>query len=50
VERVESEGRKGALTVRGEIWSFESDQGVLPGDRVKIVSMNGLKLKIEKVK
>ncbi len=50
VERVESEGRKGALTVRGEIWSFESDQGVLPGDQVKIVSMNGLKLKIEKVK
>lgn len=50
VDRIETDGRMGALTVRGEIWSFESDHGVLPGDRVRIVAMNGLKLKIEKVK
>ncbi len=49
IEQIENEGHVGRLTVRGEIWTFESQESVFPGDSVRITAMNGLKLKVEKV-
>jgi membrane-bound ClpP family serine protease len=35
--------------VNGEIWQAESDSKIHKGDKVKIIDMSGLTLRVEKV-
>lgn len=49
-DRVSSDGLSGNVTVRGEIWAFESSHPVALGEKVKILEMKGLKLKVRPVK
>lgn len=48
VDRVNDDGRSGAVQVRGEIWAFESSEPIALGESVKILEINGLKLKVKK--
>jgi len=40
---------QGQVFVRGEYWNAWSDELIRPGERVKVESINGLKLKVKKV-
>ena len=46
-------GKGGAVKVHGEIWNAELkkavDEKIEPGDKVKVVSVNNLKLIVEKI-
>jgi membrane-bound serine protease (ClpP class) len=50
VERIDGDGHSGSVTVRGEIWSVESDERLLVGDRVRVTAIHGLKLKVAQQK
>ncbi len=50
VEAVDANPLFGTVTVRGEIWSIESDQTLVVGDRVRVIAINGLKLKVQQQK
>lgn len=41
-------GPKGSVSVHGEIWSAYSDQDISKGDRIQVISVEGLRLKISK--
>lgn len=43
------EGKEGSVFVHGEIWNAESEQSLLPGDNIEVVSVKGMKLKVKKV-
>jgi membrane-bound serine protease (ClpP class) len=38
----------GMVFVEGELWRADSDQPLTPGDRVKVVSVENMKIKVEK--
>ncbi len=40
---------EGQVSVLGEIWIFESEEALQPGDRVKIFDRKGLKVKVSRV-
>lgn len=40
---------KGKVLVHGEIWNAESDQEIRKGDRVRVVEVKGLTLKVERI-
>jgi membrane-bound serine protease (ClpP class) len=39
----------GNVTVHGEIWKAISDQIIKKGEKVRVISVDGLKLKVEKI-
>lgn len=39
---------EGTVNVHGEIWKATSDQQIRKGERIRVVSVSGLKLKVEK--
>ena len=40
---------KGKVLVHGEIWNAESDQNIKKGDKVRVVGIKGLTLRVEKI-
>jgi membrane-bound serine protease (ClpP class) len=38
----------GAVALRGEIWSASSDDVIKKGDRIEVVSLSGLQIKVRK--
>lgn len=50
IERVDQDARFSTVTVRGEIWAVEATHDLNVGDRVRVVAMNGLKLKVSQQK
>jgi len=48
VDEVGLSGRVGRVKVRGELWNFESDDQLIRGDCVKVVSQEGFTLKVSK--
>ncbi len=49
-DRVSADGLSGTVTVRGEIWAFESSVPVRLGEEVRIDEMTGLKLRVHALK
>ena len=47
VGRVEEIGSDGSLTVKGERWLVTPRDGLTPGQPVRIVGLEGLKLKVQ---
>ena len=47
-EVVEWSGREGRVRVHGEIWLAESEMELAPGDRVRVIGREGLKLTVKK--
>lgn len=45
--KIDREG--GTVFLQGEIWNAKSDQEIRKGDRVKVMDMEGLTLKVEKI-
>lgn len=43
------DARSGLIKLHGELWKFESDEDVKKGDRVEVVQINGLTLKVKKL-
>lgn len=43
-------GKKGVVYVAGEEWSAESQEEILPGEEVEVAAVEGLTLKVKKVK
>ena len=41
--------KDGQILLHGEIWTATSDQAVKVGDRVKVISVDHLEVKVEKV-
>lgn len=46
---VEGGGRSGTVRCEGELWSYQSPVPLAPGDRVKIVTIDGLTAVVEPV-
>jgi len=38
----------GKIFVHGEYWNAESDQTILPGEKVEVIGVKGLKLIVRK--
>ncbi len=49
VVRMETE-TAGQLEIKGEIWSFESNESLQVGDKVQVLSRQGLVYKVQKIK
>lgn len=47
-EVVEASGRRGMVMVEGELWKAESDESLMPGDKVVIVGRSSNLLKVRK--
>ena len=47
-EVVEWSGHEGRVRVHGEIWLAESEMELAPGDRVRVIGREGLKLTVKK--
>jgi len=41
-------GEVGKIFVHGEYWNAESDQTILPGEKVEVIGVKGLKLIVRK--
>lgn len=41
-------GRAGTVFVRGEFWNAESDEAIAVGERVEVVAVDGLRLKVRR--
>ncbi|NUM89088.1 MAG: hypothetical protein HUU37_07790 [Bdellovibrionales bacterium] len=48
VEAVEPGARSGSLFIHGELWAFQSEDSLQPGDHAVVVSRHNLKLKVKK--
>lgn len=48
VERMGEDPSSGYVSVRGELWAFQCSRPVRVGDAVKVESIEGLKLKVQK--
>ncbi|MDL1970201.1 MAG: nodulation protein NfeD [Candidatus Desulfofervidaceae bacterium] len=44
-----SPGKLGKIFVHGEYWNAESDEAIKKGEKVKVVQVNGLKIKVRKI-
>ena len=47
---IEDIGRQniGAISIKGEVWKAISDEEISKGEEVKIIGIDGVKLKVEK--
>ena len=41
--------REGKVFVNGELWNAEAEEKIEPGDKVEVVEVHNLKLKVEKI-
>jgi membrane-bound serine protease (ClpP class) len=48
VEKATSAGTFGKVFVEGELWNASSDEPLQPGTPVRVISVKGLKVKVEK--
>ena len=49
-EKIDSTTETGQVKVRGELWSAISDEDIEKDSKVKVLGIDGVKLKVEKVK
>ncbi len=49
LENIDSINGTGKVKVKGELWSATSDENIEKDTKVKVISINGVKLKVEKV-
>ncbi|HCM40535.1 MAG TPA: hypothetical protein DIS93_11255 [Bdellovibrionales bacterium] len=49
VESIDPEGRSGKVFFRGELWSFTSKEPIEPGDHVKAIEMQGMRVVITRI-
>ena len=49
VEDIDSLNCTGKVKVKGELWSAIADTDIEKGSKIKVVSVNGVKLKVEKI-
>lgn len=42
------EGKNGTAYVNGELWQFESDDPLSPGDKAKVIAVQGLKVTLQR--
>ena len=49
LEDIDSINGSGQVKVKGEIWSATSDENIEKGTKVKITSVNGVKVKVDKI-
>lgn len=49
VTDIDSINSTGQVKVKGELWSAMSDNDIAKGERVKVVAINGVKVKVEKI-
>ncbi|HLD99539.1 MAG TPA: nodulation protein NfeD [Bdellovibrionota bacterium] len=48
VESVEADGRRGKAAFRGELWNFESESPVKPGDAVEATRATGMTIQVRR--
>ena len=49
LETIESLNGTGKVKVNGELWSAISDSNIEKDEKIKVISVNGVKLKVEKI-
>lgn len=49
IEDIDSIQATGKVKVKGEIWSATSDENIEKDTKIKVISVNGVKLKVEKI-
>lgn len=49
LESIDNLNSTGKVKVNGELWSAISDSNIEKGETIKVLSINGVKLKVEKV-
>ena len=49
LEDIDNINSTGKVKVKGELWSATSDTDIEKGTKIKVISVNGVKLKVEKV-
>lgn len=49
LESIDNLNSTGKVKVNGELWSAISDNNIEKGETIKVLSINGVKLKVEKV-
>ncbi len=49
LESIDNLNSTGKVKVNGELWSAISDINIEKGEKIKVLSVNGVKLKVEKV-
>ncbi len=49
VENIDSLNCTGKVKVKGELWSAIADTDIEMGSKIKVISVNGVKLKVEKI-
>ena len=45
-----STGKVGKISAHGEIWNAKSDEAIEKGEKIKIVAVDGMTVKVEKIK
>ena len=49
LETIDSINGTGKVNVNGELWSAISDSNIEKNEKIKVISVNGVKLKVEKI-
>ncbi len=49
LEDIDNINSTGKIKVQGELWSATSDTNIEKGSKVKVISVNGVKAKVEKI-
>ncbi len=49
LENIDNISSTGKVKINGELWSAISDNNIEKGETIKVLSINGVKLKVEKV-
>lgn len=49
LETIDSINGTGKVKVNGELWSAISDSNIKKDEKIKVISVNGVKLKVEKI-
>lgn len=49
LENIDTLNGTGKVKVNGELWSAISDGNIEKGEKIKVLSVNGVKLKVEKI-
>ena len=49
LESIDNLNSTGKVKVKGELWSAVADTDIEKGSKIKVISINGVKLKVEKV-
>lgn len=49
VEDIDSLNSKGQVKIKGELWSAVADTGIARGTKIKVVSVIGVKVKVEEI-